>query len=818
MFRRIFVALSVMLLTSTMSQAANTKLSSLSAAGAISGTNLIYVVQTPGSGGVAATATQFQTFICGVGSGCVQAPTALTTGDFIIGNGTNQSKDSLTYGTNGGIALSGGSTPSYGNCYWNDVDTCTTENVRARERTLLGNAVLATDNRTGSAVWNSTWWGSLPSLQQGTSYLVRDSQLAVMTDRGGAAIAGMALSSQGDVLGASKPAPIGVSGYCNNNTTVANSNCWAGYFESIYAPNGVASLSFGLEIDVRNTTSTNTIGNAYSVGQGDIGLWMGAGAGEGSGTGAPNPSVAAMVTTPNTQTFNTGIIFKDGSLTKDGSSNSVALSMGQGATLQWLVSSGVIGANIRSTVSTSGDDMSMVFANNQVLLQSTSGAALLNINEAQSSTLPTIAFATCGTNCGFFAPAANELELSINAGRIFDYNITNGGIFSFGVGVAMGSQSITQINTLQANNAAAYQFANTAASSTVPTLIPNRGSTTTGFGAQAAGNISAVIAGTEAVRFVAAGLQIPTVTTGTAATAACFDSSNNLIKSSASSDCFAGGGASGANPTATAGPAAINGSATTFMRSDAAPAVQKASSSQFGIVEVDNTTITSNAGVITATPQLSSRTVTSSPDTILSTDLGNIVYYNSASAVAVTQPAPTGSFASGFFTTLCNINAGVVTVTPGSGTIGGNATLPIGAGTASAPHCVGYQSNGTNFNLVTDGVQPGTIVPNVLGSSRQPSGTTDTLLAADCGSQVIYTSNSAVAVTVPSSIVPAGTTTCNIAIIQGGTAKVTLTGSGVTIISGHSYTGTSGTKGSAIGLDLATVSAAATGYLTGDGS
>ena len=53
-----------------------------------------------------------------------------------------------------------------------------------------------------------------------------------------------------------------------------------------------------------------------------------------------------------------------------------------------------------------------------------------------------------------------------------------------------------------------------------------------------------------------------------------------------------------ANPTATAGPSAVNGSATTFMRSDAAPSIQKASSSQFGIVEVDNTTIKAASGVI----------------------------------------------------------------------------------------------------------------------------------------------------------------------------------------------------------------------------
>ena len=61
-----------------------------------------------------------------------------------------------------------------------------------------------------------------------------------------------------------------------------------------------------------------------------------------------------------------------------------------------------------------------------------------------------------------------------------------------------------------------------------------------------------------------------------------------------------GGGGTPANPTATAGPAAVNGSASTYMRSDGAPAVQKASSSQFGIVEVDGTTITATGGVISS--------------------------------------------------------------------------------------------------------------------------------------------------------------------------------------------------------------------------
>lgn len=56
----------------------------------------------------------------------------------------------------------------------------------------------------------------------------------------------------------------------------------------------------------------------------------------------------------------------------------------------------------------------------------------------------------------------------------------------------------------------------------------------------------------------------------------------------------------GANPTATAGDTAVNGTALTFMRSDAAPAVRKGSASQFGIVKVDGTTITATGGIITS--------------------------------------------------------------------------------------------------------------------------------------------------------------------------------------------------------------------------
>lgn len=70
-----------------------------------------------------------------------------------------------------------------------------------------------------------------------------------------------------------------------------------------------------------------------------------------------------------------------------------------------------------------------------------------------------------------------------------------------------------------------------------------------------------------------------------------------------------------ANPSGTAGPTANNGSATTAMRSDATPAIQKGSNTQFGIVEVDNSTIIAASGVLSAVSIKNNYAATTTPGT-----------------------------------------------------------------------------------------------------------------------------------------------------------------------------------------------------------
>jgi hypothetical protein len=81
----------------------------------------------------------------------------------------------------------------------------------------------------------------------------------------------------------------------------------------------------------------------------------------------------------------------------------------------------------------------------------------------------------------------------------------------------------------------------------------------------------------------------------------------------------------GANPTATAGPSAINGSASTFMRSDAAPAVQSGTNAVQGIVRGDGTTISCTAGVCTA-----NNVTLPTP-----TRAGDIIYWNGSAWVTI---------------------------------------------------------------------------------------------------------------------------------------------------------------------------------------
>jgi len=162
-----------------------------------------------------------------------------------------------------------------------------------------------------------------------------------------------------------------------------------------------------------------------------------------------------------------------------------------------------------------------------------------------------------------------------------------------------------------------------------------------------------------------------------------------------------GAGSSGANPTATAGPTAVNGVATTFLRSDGAPAIQLGTAAQKGIVQVDGTTIVASSGVISA-GGVNLNLQTGANYAIVAGDFGKLVQLSNASAQTPTLPIASTTGAN-WVTNVCNIGAGVQTITPTTSTIGGAATYVLRAGSAAAPVCVTIQSDGTNYNVVSVG-------------------------------------------------------------------------------------------------------------------
>ena len=121
--------------------------------------------------------------------------------------------------------------------------------------------------------------------------------------------------------------------------------------------------------------------------------------------------------------------------------------------------------------------------------------------------------------------------------------------------------------------------------------------------------------------------------------------------------------------------------------------VQVNASGVLGGVAAGNGIVVGTTTINTTFPGF--RNVSSSTDTITASDGGAIVNYNRSSAIAVSiAAASTTGLTSGFATTVNNLGAGVVTITPTTSTINGAATLVIPANVG----CTIY-SDSTNYQI-----------------------------------------------------------------------------------------------------------------------
>lgn len=215
-------------------------------------------------------------------------------------------------------------------------------------------------------------------------------------------------------------------------------------------------------------------------------------------------------------------------------------------------------------------------------------------------------------------------------------------------------------------------------------------------------------------------------------------------------------GVAGANPTATAGPNAVNGTAGTFMRSDGAPAVQLGSNSQKGIVQVDGTTITAASGVISGkTIGIANPSATAGPVAVngtatsfMSSDSAPAVRLATNGTAGLVRPDGTTITvnASGVISSAPGVSGANPTATAGQNAINGTAGTFMRSDGAPAVQValsgtLGIvRPDGTTITLsgtgVLSAVQPTGANPTATAGQNAINGTAGTFMRSDAAPAV----------------------------------------------------------------------------------
>lgn len=218
---------------------------------------------------------------------------------------------------------------------------------------------------------------------------------------------------------------------------------WARYTEAVRASTG--GTAFGEEIVIKNKGS-NVNNNPYNqlAGGSTIGQWF-AGGGDAS-LGAPaNPSTAAIVIGNNASTWNKGLVFgAEGITGTDGVTGSAtAIAMAKGHRLDWFLSTGDVGASIKSDVDTASSAVSIEMTNNAVFFKGDAG----EINGSFESTPSSVNYVR-------ITPSATGDAVKVRAvGTDTDVDLyleTKGaGLVSFGSHTTIGAETTTGYITMK---------------------------------------------------------------------------------------------------------------------------------------------------------------------------------------------------------------------------------------------------------------------------------------------------------------------------------------------------------------------------------
>lgn len=204
-----------------------------------------------------------------------------------------------------------------------------------------------------------------------------------------------------------------------------------------------------------------------------------------------------------------------------------------------------------------------------------------------------------------------------------------------------------------------------------------------------------------------------------------------------------------------------------------------------------------STGTVAGTYTINAQTGTSY--TIQSSDACKLVTFSNASAIAVTLPQATGSFAAGYAFDVQNKGAGLVTITPTTSTINGGATLTVPQNTGCS-----IVSDGTNYQVMA--CAPGS---GITGTGSFVRSTSPTLVAPALGTPASGTLTNATGLPISTGISGLGTGVATAAAVNLSAAG----GLSTTVVSGTSALGTSAISSGACATAVTTT---ATGTATTD--
>jgi hypothetical protein len=230
---------------------------------------------------------------------------------------------------------------------------------RVRDRLMIGDAVEADGKFAGDGD-RGTWMGN-DAVASG--WAVRDSLVLAMSPNGKMAITGASRSSDNTD---GFEVPIGVSGFLINDDSVSG---WALYADVQHESSG---WSAGLEVAAKNKSGADNTATPYDLsGSGGVfGLWLAGGGAAATGGLPTDPSNTAIAILKNAHTWNKGIVFGADALTgSDGTTGAAtAIEMGRGQIVRWRTPSDTVGASIRSDVTTTSNDLTLLFTDKALTL------------------------------------------------------------------------------------------------------------------------------------------------------------------------------------------------------------------------------------------------------------------------------------------------------------------------------------------------------------------------------------------------------------------------------------------------------------------